>query len=150
MHKSYRRPKDPDPIIWKDASAVASALSGASTTVTLYSPFKASYGDLSGLCAPEPLLLPAGCLDPSTDSFEDEQLCAQGSRHGKYSSRSLSRELSLDSEQSDVDSDKSELFMRLLAEADRISSSTGCHIKVTKLTMSKTSPMKPLLRHISP
>ena len=149
MHQSYKRPKEPDPIIWKGSATSSTGLSVASTTVTLYSPFQASYGDLSGLVATEPLLLPPGSLDHHSDDFEDSQTSDHGSRHGKYISRKVSRELSFDGESSDVEVETAELFMRLLVEADRQTSRTGCHVKVTKLTTSKANPQKTILRHTS-
>jgi hypothetical protein len=149
MQESYRRPKEPDPIIWNKSSPPSAGLSVASTTVTLYSPFKASYGDLRSLVQSEPLLLPSGALENNQGSRDEEDACDFGSRHGKYGSRSLSREFSFDGEASEVEPETAELYMRLLAEADRITSKTGCHSKVTKLTMSKTRPQKTFLRHTS-
>lgn len=147
MIGSYGRTKEPDPIIWKDETSRLAALSVASTTITITSPFKASFADLTALLDPEPLCLPVGALENSDTVGLDEMECGGGSRHGKFVSRGLSRECSLDGEGSEVESDRFELFTRLLKEADRISTVTGCHVKVSKLTMSKTSPYKTLLRH---
>jgi hypothetical protein len=135
-----------DPIIWKNPGLQAAAVSVASTTVTLYSPFKASYADLSGLVEPEPLLLPVGALENIDSNQVEEANVGGGSRHGKFVSRCLSRELSVDDD-SEVESDRADLYNRLLEEADRAATKTGCHVKVRKLTMSKTSPYKILLRH---
>jgi hypothetical protein len=147
MRSSYTRPKEPDPIIWKDGSSPNAGLSVASTTITFYYPFKASYGDLAGLVEPEPLMLPLGSLDRHLESECSDSASDHGSRHGKYVSRSISREVSIDGESSDVEPETIELFTRLLLDADRITKNTGCHVKKTKLTTSKTSPQKTFLRH---
>jgi hypothetical protein len=147
MYQSYKRPKEPDPIIWKEGSSPNGTLSVASTTVSHFSASKASYGDLSCLIEPSSLLLPPGSLEDNDLADEQSSSLEHGDRHGKFVARSLSRELSFDGEGSDIEPERLELFTRLLAEADRVSVKTGCHIKVTKLTTSKTSPYKTLLRH---
>jgi hypothetical protein len=147
MIKSYVRPKEPDPIIWKDDASKLAAMSVASTTITVSSPFKASFADLTALLDPEPLSLPIGAFENSEALGFDEGESECGSRHGKFVSRGLSRECSLDADATEVDSDRFDLFTRLLKEADRISTLSGCHVKVKKLTMSKTCPYKTLLRH---
>jgi hypothetical protein len=142
-------PKEPDPLVWRDESARVSSLSVASTTVTMFSPFKASYTDLTSLVEPEPVSLPRGALLDSPSIQEDNFSPEGGSRHGKYVSRGLSRECSWDGDNSDLEPERAELFCRLLKEADRLSCNTGCHVKVTKLTTSKTCPYKTFLRHTS-
>ena len=122
-------------------------LSVASTVATLASPFKASFADLSGLIEPEPISLPAGALE-GYELHVDSLHPQTGSQHGKFVMRSLSREFSIDTDSAEMDSERLELFSRLLEEGDRMSTKVGMHIKFQKLTTSKTSPYKTLLRHM--
>ena len=142
------------PNILKAPILPATTASVASTTYTISSPFTASYGDLSSLEALEPIQLPRAAFEYSDSALEDTTQPTDGSRVGKFcAKRMLSREMSIDSVISDdmeTSEDTAELLTRLLHEADRISRNTGCHVKVQKLTTSRTSPYKTLLRHISP
>lgn len=147
MYRSYTRRKEPDPIIWKEGTSSNATLSAASTTISHFSINPASYGDLSCLIEPASVLLPAGSMDNSDSCDEGDAYFQHGGRHGKFVSRSISRELSFDGDGSDIEPEQAELFTRLMMEADRLSTKTGCHVKVSKITTSKTSPYKTLLRH---
>lgn len=132
-------------MIWKDKSLEEGTLSVASTTFTRISPYKASFSDLSELVPPQPLLLPPGsCV--ALEASNETDGCYDGSRMGKYVVRSLSRELSLDADDQ-ISPETLDLLSRLMVEGDFVSTSTGCHVKVRKLTTSKSSPYRTILRH---
>ena len=137
--------REPQPVIWKDKSLQEATISVASTTFTQVSPYKASFSDLSELVPPEPLTLPPGSCDPLDESDVDVA-GSDGSRLGKFVARSLSREFSVDADDT-VDAETLDLFFKLTLEGDRVSTSTGSHVKVRKLTTSKSSPYKTILRH---
>jgi hypothetical protein len=145
---------EPDPVIHKAPQMPPTSLSVASTTLTISSPFKASFNDLSSLEGIPPIRLPHGALDTAFDSEANTDEQYAGGWLGKFSAmRKVSREMSIDSVISDdgeMSHDSAELCTRLLFEADRVSNCTGCHVKVVKLTTSKTNPYKTLLRHASP
>jgi hypothetical protein len=123
------------------------ALSSTSTSNTLAASFKLSYCDLSGLIEPEPLMLPTGALNEDLNIISDHEDTESGSRYGKFGTKAQPRQLSFDGGESELDSEISELFVRLLVEADRVTKETGCHIRFCKLTTSKSRPFKILLRH---
>jgi hypothetical protein len=149
MFSEYHH-KGSQPSILKAPILPATTASVASTTYTVSSPFKSSYGDLSSLEAIEPIQLPRAAFD-YIDPIGEEIPIADGSRVGKFCARRmLSREMSIDSvlsEDMETSEEATELLTRLLIEADRVSRNTGCHVKVQKLTTSRTSPYKTLLRH---
>lgn len=137
--------KAPDPVIWKGEPLPMTSVSVASTTVTMSSPFKSSYAtdlcDLGGLGG---LLLPNGALDnpPCIYGVESGD---EGSRYGKSAGKLCTRGYSIESVGS-VDASSEEVFVRMELEAERMSKAVGSHIKVQKLTTSKTCPYKTLLR----
>jgi hypothetical protein len=143
--------KGSPPNILKAPILPATTASVASTTYTISSSFKASYGDLASLEAIEPMQLPRAAFEYVDPILEEEDQVQAGARLGKFcAKRMLSREMSIDSVVSDdmeTPEETVELLTRLLFEADRISRNTGCHVKVQKLTTSRTSPYKTLLRH---
>jgi hypothetical protein len=139
--------KEPDPQIWKSTSMPSTSLSVASTVGTLFYPFKASFADLAGLVEPEPISLPAGALDDFESTLELMNP-ETGDRHGKFVARTLSREISIDTDSSDIEPEMLDLFSRLLEEGDRVTTRVGVHIKFQKLTTSKMNPYKTLLRHM--
>ena len=143
--------KGSPPNILKAPVLPATTASVASTTYTISSPFKASYGDLTSLEAIEPIQLPRAAFEYFDPMPEESDNIPDGSRLGKFcAKRMLSREMSIDSVVSDdmeTSEHTTELLTRLLLEADRVSRNTGCHVKVQKLTTSRTSPYKTLLRH---
>ena len=117
----------------------------ASTTVTIASPFKSSCADLSSLAGIESIGLPMSAFDHNMSS-DEEELRENGVCHGKFASRQrLSREMSIESDDG-VLCEHFDLFSNLLMEADRLSNGTGSHIKVQKLTTSKSTPYKTILR----
>jgi|LauGreDrversion4_2_1035121.scaffolds.fasta_scaffold179321_1 hypothetical protein len=148
---SEKHHRGSQPTILKAPVLPATAASVASTTYTLSSPLKASYGDLSSLEAIIPIQLPRAAFDDIEPILDEIDSHLNGSRLGKFCARRmLSREMSIDSVLSDdleAPEEATELLTRLLLEADRISRNTGCHVKVQKLTTSRTSPYKTLLRH---
>jgi len=144
---------DPDPVVIKAPNLPATSLSVASTTLTISSTSKTSFNDLSILEGIPQIRLPHGALTTSSESDfnagEDEE---GGGRLGKFCTmRKLSREMSIDSVISEDNDgttiEMGELFTRLLLEADRVGHNTGRHVKVVKLTTSRTNPYKTLLRH---
>lgn len=143
-----RRSKVPDPIVWKSAPLPHTAGSVASTAVT--SAFKASYAtDLCDLGGIGSVTLPAGSLDARSSSEEGES-GEEGSRYGKFARTACPRGYSIESRMSVDEADNSEeleIFSRLSIEADRMTRSSGCHVKVQKLTTSQSCPYKTLLRH---
>ena len=125
------------------------ACSVASTCFTLSASIKASYSDLSGLVEPDPVMLPTGALEEPWDISPGCDEADDGCRYGKFGSRAQPRQLSFDGINSDGSSTEvSELFMRLLSDADRVTGETGCHVRVQKLTTSKSRPYKTVLRHL--
>jgi len=143
---SNARAKEPDPAkITMNISMPRDFLSVASTSITFSSGQKASFSDLSGLIEPEPVLLPPGALDDEKLIFSDHEDTEDGSHYGKYGAKAQPRQLSFD--ECNSDSEISEMFTRLLIDADRVTSGTGCHVQVRKLTTSKTRPFKTMLRH---
>lgn len=148
MHTEIRA-NAANPVIWKGAPLPNTAGSMASTTVTMSSPFTMSYAaDLCDLGVSS-VSLPAGSLDkcPSSD---EKDIVYEGSRYGKCAGRSGPyRGGSIESMPSfdELDTtEKAEVFVRLSLEADRMSRSVGGHVKVEKLTTSKTCPYKVFLR----
>ena len=90
-------------------------------------------------------MLPSGAFDHSGSSEEDAEL-EDAVCHGKFSSREkLSREISFESDDG-LSPDNYALFLNLLTEADRLSNNTGSHVKIQKLTTSKSTPYKTILR----
>ena len=136
---SFRKRHSP----WSTSQSVAS------TTVTVSSDYKSSCADLAGLVEPEPLTLPVGALsDRLSLDVNPDPTVGGGHRHGKFISRTLSREYSLDADGSEGNSEMVELFTRLLIDADAVGTKRGSHVKVLKLTTSKTCPYKTLLRRL--
>ena len=143
MH-NFRNSKVPDPVIWKGEALPMTSVSVASTTVTNCSPFKSSYAaDLCDLGGIGEVFLPPGALDSNVSSSDFGE---EGSRYGKSAGRVVTRGYSIESLGS-IDPVAEEVFARLELEADRMSRFMGSHIKVEKLTTSKTHPYKILLRH---
>lgn len=137
--------REPQPMIWKDKSLQEGTISVASTTFTRISPYTASFSDLSELVPPGPLLLPPGsCV--TLEASQETDGGNDGSRIGKYVARSLSRELSLDADDQ-ISPETLDLLSRLMVEGALVSTGTGCHVKVVKLTTYKSSRYKTILRH---
>ncbi len=135
-------------MIIKGPKLPSSVLSVSSTIASFTSHSKSSFCDLTALGNTEQLYLPSGAFDNWGPLLE----CDEGpdGNFGKFvTKRMLSRELSIES----VDDGNAygdpvtvELFTNLLKEADRIIAFSGNHAKASKLTTSKSSPYKHLLR----
>jgi hypothetical protein len=139
--------RDEPAMVVKCPALPASVYSVASTVASIPSKSRTSYCDLSAFGNGEQVLLPCAAFS-NWDSMPDPDE-RQSGQFGTYAARRmLSRELSIESVEDSTGPSSSalELFTSLLNTADRISNSSGNHIRIQKLTTSKSVPYKTLLR----
>ncbi len=133
------------PVIMKPPALGQTTLSNASTFASLDSIGRDRFVDLSDFDDRRaPIFLPSGALD----DLECDAVVQCGSAMGKFGERiNAGRSISLDSCSDDGCNDGDlDVFYRMLGEAERVRMNVGVHVKVTKLTTSRSKPYKTILR----